>query len=334
MGLSKIAVIPYDKKSIVLLTTAFLFLISSFWSPLSSLTLFRSSEFILLILFGYYCRQSYNSWQEFLHAVARMGILLVVLAMVTDTIIYGSPLYTEYDAYNNRTRLLLGYTHPLNAADLIAIIIIAMLNVKIKLTEKLFYLTGLFYIFYILDARAPLVGLSVACIYIILQLTRRVAGVYRYLAWFTYTFLFSLATALYSGKIPSINSLESNSDLSSLNGRIGVWAYAKYIGDQSPIFGHGFFSSRYFLLEIFPWAGHAHSSFYETYLGNGIIGLALLIAFIFTYIYYSIRNKAGGIFMTSVLVYSVIHSVSNPVIYYITFPMAILVAAQIGSWEE
>ena len=74
-------------------------------------------------------------------------------------------------------------------------------------------------------------------------------------------------------------------DSSTLNGRTELWEYVLSRVPESPLFGVGYYSTRMYILDAFPFAGHAHNSTLEVLYSTGIIGAAFLLAFHGIWIY-------------------------------------------------
>jgi O-antigen ligase len=78
----------------------------------------------------------------------------------------------------------------------------------------------------------------------------------------------------------------------TLTGRVPLWKALLLIGWKQPLLGYGFGafwlgSGQMMPIEIalmrlrFPWAGHAHNGFIDTWLEVGLIGLLLIVMIIF-----------------------------------------------------
>ncbi|MDH3662926.1 MAG: O-antigen ligase family protein, partial [Alphaproteobacteria bacterium] len=75
----------------------------------------------------------------------------------------------------------------------------------------------------------------------------------------------------------------------TLTGRTDIWPYVLKKIEERPILGYGFFSFwemeaiASYVQEVFQWSiPSAHSGYLEILLGLGWVGLALVIAFLFT----------------------------------------------------
>ncbi len=76
------------------------------------------------------------------------------------------------------------------------------------------------------------------------------------------------------------NYAQSN-QIGKLTGRIDLWKTGLEGVKQSPIWGHGYMSSKFALIDLKNWVlqpGHFHNAFLETLYNNGLIGLLLIVA--------------------------------------------------------
>jgi len=65
-------------------------------------------------------------------------------------------------------------------------------------------------------------------------------------------------------------------DVETLNGRAELWEGALTLLREQPVFGYGYQGSRRLLLDILPWAGHAHNAMIEALLDLGVLGATLI----------------------------------------------------------
>jgi hypothetical protein len=65
-------------------------------------------------------------------------------------------------------------------------------------------------------------------------------------------------------------------EFSSLTGRTELWSKVVPLYLKSPVIGYGYLGSRDLLLQVVPWAGHAHNGFLQTLLDLGVVGALLL----------------------------------------------------------
>jgi O-antigen ligase len=92
-----------------------------------------------------------------------------------------------------------------------------------------------------------------------------------------------------------------------------------------PILGTGYFASRYLLIKEFPWAGHAHNSFLEVLITTGLVGLLILLAFVFYVIKKSITTRSP--LLLGVTLYCLIQGMLNPLFFNPGLTMFVLTIA-------
>ena len=121
-------------------------------------------------------------------------------------------------------------------------------------------------------------------------------------------------------------------DVSTLNSRTELWAASvKYVLAR-PILGVGYFASRYLLMKEFPWAGHAHNSFLEVLITTGVVGLLILLAFVFYVIRKSIKTRNP--LLLGVTLYCLIQGMMNPLIFTPGLAMFVLTIAVLAAGLE
>jgi len=69
---------------------------------------------------------------------------------------------------------------------------------------------------------------------------------------------------------------QSAQEVESLNGRADLWEGSLSLLRRQPLIGYGYQGSRQLLLDIMPWAGHAHNALMEALLDLGILGASLI----------------------------------------------------------
>lgn len=81
----------------------------------------------------------------------------------------------------------------------------------------------------------------------------------------------------------------------TLNGRTRIWEAALFGFQQSPIFGYGpaFLSDDYraMYLPNFPAATHAHSQWYQSLGGTGVIGLVTLLILVAVLVVFALKSR-------------------------------------------
>ena len=69
---------------------------------------------------------------------------------------------------------------------------------------------------------------------------------------------------------------QSAQEVEGLNGRADLWEGSLSLLRKQPLIGYGYQGSRQLLLDIMPWAGHAHNALMEALLDLGILGASLI----------------------------------------------------------
>ncbi len=89
----------------------------------------------------------------------------------------------------------------------------------------------------------------------------------------------ALLEVLDLGSTPLAGFALRGADLEHLigfSGRLELWTGVFEVAKEAPLLGFGFVASRPALLEILPWAGHAHSGPLQSMLDVGLIGALML----------------------------------------------------------
>jgi len=86
------------------------------------------------------------------------------------------------------------------------------------------------------------------------------------------------------------------------------------------------------LTREFPWAGHAHNSFLEVLMTTGLVGLLILLAFVFYVIKKSIKTRSP--LLLGVTLYCLIQGMMNPLIFSPGLAMFVLTIAVFAAGSE
>lgn len=224
-----------------------------------------------------------------------------------------------------RPRLFLGFAYPLFTADILSFSSIFVLYISRwpRIVRMLLFL-GLVTLNWFTDGRIPLFGLFLGlflnlCLAIRRPLQRRLL--------FVGLAVLILAINLYlqgDGLNVLIHLLPK--DFSTLNGRTELWSFV--LGSLIPshlMLGVGFYSTRFFLLPHFFWAGHAHNSFLELLLGLGAVGAVFGVVFVWLWLRIAFRpwNRVA----LAASVYTLVHGFSNPLLFLPNMEMVALLLA-------
>jgi len=312
--------------------------VSSIWSFNPLLTIAKSAELWCISLAGLMfvtlaSRSRLGSGK--LETLLGLSMVLVVDGLLVANIFYwGKPLPNTGDAslplellghevISDRPRLILAYQHELLTADLLALAVICLLTCNLSRVLKAVLIPCLLALLWLTDARGPTAGLLVAMAAVVVLKLRRndVRAIVLMLAM-------SIAVAavlVFHERLPAAVSSLMTDDVSTLNSRTELWAGSVKHVLARPILGTGYFASRYLLIKEFPWAGHAHNSFLEVLITTGLVGLLILLAFVFYVIKRSIRTRSP--LLLGVTLYCLIQGMLNPLFFNPGLTMFVLTIA-------
>jgi O-antigen ligase len=313
-------------------------ILSSIWSFNPLLTIAKSAELwcvslagLMFVTLAWRSRMGSGKLERLLG----LSMALVVGGLIAANIFYwGKPLPTTgdtslpleligHEVISDRPRLILAYQHELLTADLLALAVICLLTCTLNKVWKAVLIPCLLALLWLTDARGPTAGLLVAMTALaVLRLRRNdVRAIVLMLA-------LSIAVAavlVFHDRLPAAVSSLMTDDVSTLNSRTELWAASVKHVLARPILGTGYFASRYLLLKEFTWAGHAHNSFLEVLITTGLVGLLILLAFVFYVIKKSIKTRSP--FLLAVTLYCLIQGMMNPLFFNPGLAMFVLTIA-------
>ena len=120
-------------------------------------------------------------------------------------------------------------------------------------------------------------------------------------------------------------------DFWTLNNRVPLWVKSFEFIQEHPFLGVGYFASRFYILEYFPFAGHAHNSFVEAALTTGIIGLTLMLVILIYGIAVFLRSR--DTLLLALIIASILGSLFNPVLIIPNVTTFVLVFVLVASAE-
>jgi hypothetical protein len=213
------------------------------------------------------------------------GVVVVVIFLVcTNVVTVGRPFPLEtmndWFSTNVRQRLMLGTTNPLMSALVLSLGLLSAYHTKVlSWPVKIPLILTLGGMLYLCDARGVwagcLAGLAVSVVWKI------PSSPYK-LLW---CILAACTAAIAFAWYVSANNLDEmilnleGQDVFTLNSRTALWSYMLSRIHNYPIAGVGFYSTRLYILDAFPFAGHAHNSAIEVLFSTGLIGGVFLFAF-------------------------------------------------------
>jgi len=269
-------------------TWAFL---SALWSPLPAIAAAKSIELAAIAFVAFrIVAAAPGVGQERVAVLCDAVVFAVsfaVLALLAANIVQSGTLLPFDDlidsdpfAIPGRTRLLLGQNHPLTSAGLLSFAMVFAFNSSFRPTVKLAAIGCFGVLFWMCDARGMTTALPVSIA--LSAFLRAPPSVMIAWAGLAATFVAIGATLLFLAHVDLDAFLAQifGEDVTSLNSRSGLWAFSIERALLNPLGGVGYFGSRLELLSAFPFAGHAHNTFIEAFLGTGLPGLAFTVAFV------------------------------------------------------
>jgi O-antigen ligase len=303
-------------------------LCSTLWSRNSLYTFGKAAEFFLLVYIAAliiicYRRLPTRPRSGIEGLITAAALITVVLAAISNTIIWDNPLHFHYN--EGRVRLSFGYSHPLETGDFCAVAALVAFSSALSLPTRLLTTSVLVAIVYLTDARSTLIFLFIAlCVSAVLRI-RSFNG--RLIATGV------VGMAIYAGAIFFIQGDLSflPGDFATLNTRTILWYDSLEIAYAHPFLGVGFFDTADYLVSIFEWAGNAHNAYLEVILATGLIGFFLLLFFLAYGVWLCAKTKNHA--LIAVFLFVLLESVFNPLLFSPRTPMLVLVLLMLSASE-
>ncbi len=246
-------------------------------------------------------------------------ILAIVILVVANIIIFGSPIHFTEGSEWRGPRLVVGTIHPLDAAHFFALTAIVLLSSRIPwpLRASAPFVAGIVLI--LADARGPMFAFGCALAAMMFKRCKTTQARVLYSISLLTVMIISVLSIYflhigYSDILPE--------DFESLNSRIPLWAFTLDIIYEHPLLGVGYFGSREHLIQFATWAGHAHNSYIEIMLTTGVIGFIILFLFVVYCAYMSF--KSNGLMLIGVFIYVAVQSFLGFLLFSPRIPMFIL----------
>lgn len=286
-------------------------LITSLQGPLMVIGLAKAGELLALCFIAFQvtrdARAAVPTERRRIAGIALTGIVLMTGVLILSNIhLYGrllplenvtivgaqQPLFSTDDwlGIDQRPRLLLGMNHPLASALVLAFGVICCIDASPPWAIKLPVLIGLSWLLHLCDARGIEAGTVLGVAFALFQKIRPspFRGLLAILA--IAAIVFVAAELVLSGDLHDLIVGFAGSDALTLNSRIPLWTYALALVPKHPLMGVGYFSTQFYLLQTFPFAGHAHNSFIEVLVSTGMIGAVLFLMFLILWVYALVRT--------------------------------------------
>jgi O-antigen ligase len=252
-------------------------------------------------------------------ALALVAAVLVLLGL--NVILHGTPIPMTED--KGRVRMFLGFAHPLVSADLLSLGIIAVIACPMHMLFKAPLLLFLAGPWLLTQPRGAAVGVASAIAIMSIFRIRRTDKRIIALGMLVLS-LVAIALALGPHLMRLFDDLLPE-DAATLNGRSDLWEYVIYLIRRRPLTGYGYYSSRFLLLDLFPWAGHCHNAYLETAVSTGVPGVILLAALTVHIARVALRTQ--NMLLLGVASYCYCVSMLDPLLLTWAVPMLVLLVS-------
>lgn len=246
------------------------------------------------------------------------GVVVVVIFLVCANVVEVGrpfPLETVNDWFstNVRERLMLGTTNPLMSALVLSLGLLSAYHTKVlSWPVKAPLILALGGMMYLCDARGIqagcLVGLAVSVVWKIPPSPYK-------LLWCILAMCAAATAFVWYASANDLDEMILNlegRDVFTLNSRTALWSYMLSQIQNNPVAGVGFYSTRLYILDAFPFAGHAHNSTIEVLFSTGLIGGIFLFAF-HAFWAYAVFTAGNGL-LVGITPIVLIESNLNPVV--------------------
>lgn len=266
-----------DTSALLYLLFCIFALASSWWSPRAIYTILKGLEILMLLpiamVFVAICLRRGDGAERIVHWLAVSLVLAVAVTLVYNVAVRGTPLAFTETGWMRGARLMGVYAHPTEYSDLLAITLVTILAAPWRRRWK-YILGGCTALMLLLtDTRSAMAAFAVSCLAATVS-TRRLSPARMIVV------LVALCTAAVT-LIYFYGTGSATGELSTLNGRLFIWAQSWEVFTSSPLWGVGYGSTADFLLmpSLEEAAGAAHSSYVEVILTLGLLGFSLMAAY-------------------------------------------------------
>ena len=313
--------------------------VTSLWSPNPVLSAIKSVELISLAVLAVFfissARTTIDSSKAFASVLAISFVIVGAALLLFNSAVYGTALpFTSVSMRLLSTRLHFAYAHPLATADFLGLALIAAFASGLRIPTKLILFPVLLFLFILTNTRAPSVGLFMALTamsYLKLRgKDNRLMFVSMVISIVSIGYL--IYATFFEENLNWLVEALLTEDVYSINSRVPLWAYSLQRSLEQPLSGYGYHSSRYILKQTFPFAGDAHNSFVDIFLTTGLVGF-LLFAFFAVYTMY-IVYKSGNVLLAGVSIYSLVHAMTDHILFVAELPMLITLLCLIQVTQE
>jgi O-antigen ligase len=251
--------------------------------------------------------RSHDDTNAFIDAAALAFLIALAILLVGNCVIWKTPIPLLATEGEDRPRLFLGNSHPLQSAEFLSIGLIVVLQSRYRRGVKAPLAAALIVLLVLAGGRGAGIGTTLGLALMVLSSIPRSPTRLLLQLLGGGVLTTSLLIAFANFDVLEVLASIIGEDLFSLNGRLDLWRFALDLSLQYPIMGVGYYNTRFYVLDLFEFAGHTHSSLLEALAGTGIIGGALLLGFVISWTRSTARYGGvllgcyPGIFIAAVL---------------------------------
>ena len=268
-------------------------MVTSLAGPLVLTGLVKSLELLMIIVIVHelaaldlgICRNAGGVVSLLLAGIMAVLILLILANLAQQGVALPMEHVQDWSNEAGRPRLILGTNHPLSSALFLAFGVVTALCAEGSWIWRAPAALALLWLLHLCDAR----GIEAGCILGILiwgirQIPRspfKTIG----LGAVVGGILLGVVGIILDSDLAALILNAVGNDAWTLDGRVPLWSYVLGQVPKHPLIGVGFFSTRQYILDAFPFAGHAHNSAIEVLFGTGLVGAALFACFLILLVY-------------------------------------------------
>lgn len=212
----------------------------------------------------------------------KLFLASTLLCLVIAVCVFAAPDLVLFTSETGATRLRGELIAPTEIVAMFALILLVA-RARKPWTVRFLFLLSFFGILLVFSLSRT--AYMILALFFALYLWKLKKRVYTYWAAAAAMILYFL------GLVPSLSAYRNPESIFTLSDRVGLWGYLTAVTLQkSPLIGLGYYSaSRVYGPEYNEGLGTAHSMFFETFVGGGILGLVPLILLCSVTGIYSIR---------------------------------------------
>jgi O-antigen ligase len=291
--------------------------LTTLWSVNYAATFARTTEtaltFVFLQSYVFVAAQSCRSPEICALLLARSLIAAVVFGMLINLVLFGTPIhYWMNPDVPERPRFTFGYLHPLAAGDILAIGILTTMFSPWRILTKLIAIIGLFSLLLLTDSTgARLAVIALVPLIVFLREEESSSRWFRILGagLVVSVGLLALITTFDLASLLE-DAGQQNARVVTLTGRLKIWDAIFDNGLAFSAFGYGFDASRDVIGPLVGKAYHAHNLYLNILVELGVVGFAMFLAILATWIWHLINY--GTLLSFVLCAYTLLLGFNNP----------------------